>query len=111
MIGLGRYNAPTSVALAGLLFVLFKRFAPDLKVAGLLAPSMFGVYLLHSADQSEAWTSQCVANLMSAGLNAYIAYVLAALATFVCAILVDVSRRVTWGLVRRGLTIKRGGCR
>ena len=52
MFGLGRYSSPFSMIVAGGVFVLFERVirVPNWcgRLATLLAPSMFSVYLLHS---------------------------------------------------------------
>lgn len=89
VIGLGRYNAPSSFLLAGGLFLLFKRHAPDWSFAGLLAPSMFAVYCLHSADPSEAWAS-LLGGRMGGGL---VATLKSATIAFICCVWVDAARR------------------
>ena len=90
IIGLGRYNAPSSFLLAGGFFLLFKRYAPNWSLAGLIAPSMFAVYCLHSADPSEAWVS-LLGRRMGGGL---FTIVISAIVAFICCALVDVVRRL-----------------
>lgn len=106
VIGLGRYNAPSSFLLAGGLFLLFKRYAPNWNFAGLLAPSMFAVYCLHSADPSEAWVSW-LGGRMGGGI---VSTLMSAAIAFICCVLTDAARRLVLKLCHTFRHYEKGRC-
>ena len=107
MFGLGRYSSPFSIIVAGGIFVLFERviWVPNWcgRLATLLAPSMFSVYLLHSdGHDGFALITKFEQFLTGGGVNHYLACVLTAVVVFACCVLLDVPRRfVVWLMQKR----------
>ncbi len=96
-IGFGEYSSPFAVALCGVMFYVFKACPWPTwcgRVALLLGPSMFAVYLLHTNEIGFPAIKHLEACFIGQyGLNSYLGVFITALLIFVACILVDSLRR------------------
>ena len=96
-IGLGDYNSPFAVAIAGSVFFIFINFAVPSWLGNVcvwLGPSMFSVYLMHSHGYAW-WYLKRIEDCLSANsVPMPIVYGLTAIAVFIMCLLADFLRRI-----------------
>lgn len=108
-IGFGDYNSPFAFVLAAVMFELFRRAfggvtAKSLagRAALVLAPSMFAVYLLHSAALGRTWIPRLEGALAEGlGLPGLATVPIAAGIVFASCLLLDLPRRIFQRLKKR----------
>lgn len=96
-IGLGDYNSPFALILAGCVFMLFKESRLPSSLGTLcswIGPSMFSVYLLHSHGQAWGYLKKVMDSLLAQGMPLGVAYLTTALLVFCLCVVADSPRRV-----------------
>ena len=96
-IGLGDYNSPFALVLAGSFLLLFKAcHLPDWagKLCSWLGPSIFSVYLMHSHGQAWGYLREEQDFLLERGVPLGFAYLFTALTVFLVCIVADFPRRL-----------------
>lgn len=98
--GLSHYDSPISFVFMSCLFVAFKRisFGWIGKVAALLAPSMFSVYLLHWSPLGLKFLSMAETygiERMGQAMGFFIALITAVL-LYTASLILDIPRRILW---------------
>ena len=95
--GLGDYNSPFAVVLAGCVFLIVKgcRIPSWLgRICAFLGPSMFSVYLMHSHGQAWSYLVRIENAILGMGMPICIAYVGTAAVIFLVCVLLDMPRRI-----------------
>lgn len=103
-IGLGDYNSPFALVLAGCAFQLARTLHMPEKLGALfiwLAPSMFSVYLIHSHGQAWGYLAAIEDALLAHGLPLPLAYVMTAACVFAVCVVLDMPRRFLAGIIAR----------
>lgn len=95
-IGLGDYNSPFAVAIAGSVFFIFMNLTVPSwlgKVCVWLGPSMFSVYLSHSHGYAWGYFKIMENYLLANSVPVSMVYVLTAIVVFIVCIVADLPRR------------------
>ena len=106
-IGFYHYSSPFALMFAGAMFYLFKRLPQHRiidvlgRIAFILAPSMFPIYLLHTNVLGFEMLRMMEDYLISLGWNYYLMVFLVAAIIFSSCIVLDVPRRLVVGLLRK----------
>ena len=103
-IGLGDYNSPFAIMIAGGMFFLVKHCGiPSWlgRVCVWLGPSMFAVYLMHSHGQGWGYLREIQDGLLLRNVPIGGAYLLTALVVFVVCIVADLPRRMAAILLKK----------
>lgn len=95
-IGLGDYNSPFAIAVAGGIFFILKDCGIPVwlgRVCTWLGPSMFTVYLLHSHRHAFGYLTIVHDSLLRKGFSLVAAYLMTALIVFFLCVVADLPRR------------------
>lgn len=94
-----KYNAPHMIVIAVAVLVCFVKYvrvpASIAKIVGFVSPSMFGVYIIHTATPFRSHLLQDPQRLTFAGIENWplVHMLFAAMLTFVISIVIDIVRR------------------
>ena len=96
-VGLGDYNSPFALTLAGSVLLLIKNCRISTRIGSVcawLGPSMFSVYLMHSHGQGWGYLRMIQDGLIDKGVPIGIGYFLTALTVFCVCTVADLPRRL-----------------
>lgn len=105
-IGLAPYNSVFAFVMASFLFLIFKRHVSCGEWPGVLAPSMFSVYLLHVTAPGLALIRHFVVSDVCVG-GGYLRMLVVAIVLFSMCLAVDLLRRLVLAGCRRFMSWKR----
>lgn len=101
-IGLGDYNSPFAVAIAGSVFFIFMNFRVPSWLGNVcvwLGPSMFSIYLMHSHEYGWGYFKMMEDGLLANSVPMPFVYGLTAIVVFVACLILDLPRRIIGLLV------------
>ena len=107
--GFHHHNSPASFVFVACLFSLMKRMNLSLRVdrlVGLAAPSMFGVFILHSTSAGKLLRREII-DVVAPAAGVWASYFVTAAAVFCGCCAVDVLRRVWWTVISNFLNYSR----
>ena len=96
-VGLGDYNSPFAILVAGCVFFLIKKikFSPCIiRICVWLGPSMFSVYLMHSHGYAWKYLVKTEDYILSMGLPLCLTYIITAIIVFSVCVVADMPRRL-----------------
>lgn len=112
-IGFQHYHSPFAMVFAGSMFYLFKRLPIEKvgerfeKLILFSAPSMFGIYLLHTNDAGFALLRQAEDWMVAEGWNYYVMSFVVTLSIYFSCLLLDLLRRGSVSLVKIVIEFRR----
>ena len=103
-IGLGDYNSPFAVAIAGGVFFMLKGCGIPRWLGCTckwLGPSMFSIYLIHSHGQAWGYLRNVEEWVLSAGVPLWLAWFATAAVVFAACVMADMPRRIVCAVLKR----------
>lgn len=103
-LGFGEYASPFAVALAATTFYLFKQLSiPEWvgKIARLLSPSMFAIFLFHNTKVGFSFIRYAEKILVEHNVSIYVAFFLVATTIFFSCLIIDIPRRILLSIIQK----------
>lgn len=95
-LGMGDINGPFAFIIALTMFAIFNRLRLPIligKTFGLLAPSVFSIYLFHTNEIAWSYMRTLLMHIINACDNRFIAYVIVAFVALMLGLVLDIPRR------------------